>query len=89
MSTKRLYIGNLPFTATTDEIRDAFGAHGTVHDGSRLKRAWKIFLLCFGIVEMDEQGAQAAISALNATDFGGRDITVNEARERQGGRGRF
>ena len=89
MSMKRLYIGNLPFTATTDEIRDAFSAHGTVHDVSLISDRETGRPSGFGFVEMDEQGAQAAISALNATDFGGRDITVNEARERQGGRGRF
>ncbi len=89
MSNKRLYIGNLPFTATTDEIRDAFSAHGTVHDVSLISDRETGRPRGFGFVEMDEQGAQAAISALNATDFGGRDITVNEARERQGGRGRF
>ncbi|MCK5619462.1 MAG: RNA-binding protein, partial [Candidatus Krumholzibacteria bacterium] len=39
----------------------------------------------FAFVEMDEQGAKAAIEALDSTDFGGRDLKVNEARERGGG----
>lgn len=85
MSTKRLYVGNLPFDATQEAVRAAFEAHGTVHDVSLVTDRDTGRPRGFAFVEMDEQGAKAAIEALDSTDFGGRDIKVNEARERGGG----
>ena len=80
MSNKKLYVGNLPFTATRDEIRAAFEAFGTVYEVSLIE---------------DRQTGQAAIEALNEKDFGGRNLTVNVAREKRerggggGGGGRY
>jgi len=88
MATKRLYVGNLPFDATQESVRAAFEAHGTVHDVSLVTDRDTGRPRGFAFVEMDEQGAQAAIQALDSTDFGGRDLKVNEARERGGGGGR-
>jgi RNA recognition motif-containing protein len=89
MSTKRLYVGNLPFDATTEDVRTAFEAFGTVHDVSLVTDRDTGRPRGFGFVEMDAQSASAAIEGLNNKDFGGRDLTVNEARERNtGGRGR-
>ena len=85
---KRLYVGNLPFDATTDSVRAAFEAFGTVHDVSLITDRETGRPRGFGFVEMDEEGAKAAIEGLDSKDFGGRNLTVNEARERQGGRGR-
>ncbi len=86
---KRLYVGNLPFDATTDTVRAAFEAFGTVHDVSLITDRETGRPRGFGFVEMDEEGAKAAIEGLDSKDFGGRNLTVNEARERQGGgRGR-
>lgn len=85
---KRLYVGNLPFDATTDAVRAAFEAFGTVHDVSLITDRETGRPRGFGFVEMDEEGAKAAIEGLDSKDFGGRNLTVNEARERQGGRGR-
>lgn len=85
MSTKRLYVGNLPFDATQEAVRAAFEAHGTVHDVSLITDRDTGRPRGFAFVEMDEQGAKAAIEALDSTDFGGRDLKVNEARERGGG----
>jgi RNA recognition motif-containing protein len=86
---KRLYVGNLPFDATTDSIRAAFEAFGTVHDVSLITDRETGRPRGFGFVEMDEEGAKAAIEGLDSKEFGGRNLTVNEARERQGGgRGR-
>ncbi len=85
MSTKRLYVGNLPFDATQEAVRAAFEAHGTVHDVSLVTDRDTGRPRGFAFVEMDEQGAKAAIEALDSTDFGGRDLKVNEARERGGG----
>ena len=85
---KRLYVGNLPFDATTDSVRAAFEAFGTVHDVSLITDRETGRPRGFGFVEMDEEGAKAAIEGLDSKDFGGRNLTVNEARERQGGGGR-
>jgi RNA recognition motif-containing protein len=88
MSSKKLYVGNLPFTITRDEIRDAFAAFGTVYEVSLIEDRETGRPRGFGFVEMDEAGAKAAIEGLNEKDFGGRNITVNEAREKRGGGGR-
>jgi RNA recognition motif-containing protein len=87
MSNKRLYVGNLPFDATTDAVRAAFEAFGTVHDVSLVTDRETGRPRGFGFVEMDASAASAAIEGLNNKDFGGRDITVNEARERNSGGG--
>jgi RNA recognition motif-containing protein len=91
----RLYVGNLPFSATEDQLRDLFG-----QDGRQVSEV-KIITdrqtgqpRGFGFVEMGSQAdATGAISALNGKDFGGRALTVNEAREstptRGGGGGGF
>jgi RNA recognition motif-containing protein len=88
MSTKRLYVGNLPFDATNDTVRAAFEAFGVVHDVSLVTDRETGRPRGFGFVEMDAEPAAAAIQGLNEKDFGGRSITVNEARERntRGGR---
>ncbi len=85
MSNKRLYVGNLPFTASEADIRAAFEAHGTVYEVSLVTDRDTGRPRGFGFVEMDEDGARAAIEAMDNKDFGGRDLKVNEARERGGG----
>ena len=87
MANKRLYVGNLPFDATTEDVRTAFEAYGTVHDVSLVEDRDTGRPRGFGFVEMDEQAAQAAIEGMNNKEFGGRDLTVNEARERKSGGG--
>lgn len=82
MSTKRLYVGNLPFDATDETVRTAFEAFGTVHNVSLVTDRETGRPRGFGFVEMDAEPASAAIQGLNEKDFGGRSITVNEARER-------
>ena len=82
MSTKRLYVGNLPFDATDDTIRAAFEAFGTVHNVTLVTDRETGRPRGFGFVEMDTEPASAAIQGLNEKDLGGRSITVNEARER-------
>ena len=88
MSNKRLYVGNLPFDATTEDVRTAFEAYGSVHDVSLVTDRDTGRPRGFGFVEMDPQAAIAAIEGLNDKDFGGRDLNVNEARERTSGGGR-
>lgn len=84
MATKRLYVGNLPFDASRDDLREAFAAYGTVHEVSIVNDRETGRSRGFAFVEMDEQGAKAAIEALDSKDFNGRTLTVNEARERSG-----
>jgi RNA recognition motif-containing protein len=87
MSTKRLYVGNLPFSASQDDIRAAFEAFGTVHDVNLVTDRDTGRPRGFGFVEMDAEAANAAIEGLNNKEFDGRDLTVNEARERKSGGG--
>ncbi len=80
----KLYVGNLPFSANDDAVRELFSQDGravtevkliTDRDTGRPRG--------FGFVEVENQEqADAAIRALNGQDFGGRSLTVNEARER-------
>lgn len=82
MSNKRLYVGNLPFDATNESVRAAFEAFGAVHEVTLVTDRETGRPKGFGFVEMDAETASAAIQGLNEKDFGGRNITVNEARER-------
>lgn len=88
MATKRLYVGNLPFEASREDIRAAFEAFGEVHDVSMITDRDTGRPRGFAFVEMDQEGAQKAIEGLDSKDFQGRNLTVNEARERSGGGGR-
>jgi RNA recognition motif-containing protein len=89
--SKKLYVGNLPFTATEDELRKAFGAHGNVTSVNVIMDRETGRPRGFAFVEMDEAaGAEAAIRALDGRDFGGRTVKVSEAQERgAGGGGNF
>ena len=81
--SKKLYVGNLPFSTNEDEIRDLFAAYGDVESVNLIIDRETGRLRGFGFVEMNEEGASAAMEALNGKDFGGRDLRVNEAQERQ------
>lgn len=83
----RIYVGNLPYTADEESVRELFSQHGTV-DAVRLindRETGRFRGFCF--VEMPESDAQTAIARLNGHDMGGRQLRVNEAREREGGGG--
>ena len=84
----KLYVGNLPFDATEEDIRQLFEQHGAVHDVALITDRDTGRPRGFGFVEMDDEQANAAMSALNGIDFGGRNLNVNEARERQDRRSR-
>ena len=88
MSNKRLYVGNLPFDASTEGVRAAFEAYGTVHDVSLATDRQTGRPRGFGFVEMDAEHAMAAIEGMNNKEFGGRDLTVNEARDKDSDRTR-
>jgi RNA recognition motif-containing protein len=84
---KKIYVGNLPYNATETEVRELFATHGTVHDVALLTDRETGRPRGFGFVQMDDDGATAAISALDGQDFGGRSLRVNEAQDRKGGGG--
>jgi len=82
-SMKKLYLGNLPFSATEDEIREMLGAFGPVHSVALPTDRDTGRPRGFGFAEMDDDGAQKAIEGLDGTQFGGRSLRVNEARPRE------
>lgn len=79
---KRMYVGNLPFSATTDEVRDLFEQYGSVQSVKLVADRETGRPRGFGFVEMEDADADAAISALDGVSFGGRNLKVNEARPR-------
>ena len=81
--SKKLYVGNLPFTATEDEVRELFEQHGAVEACELVMDRDTGRPRGFGFVTMEESAAEAAIEALNGTSMGGRSLTVNEARQRE------
>jgi len=85
---KRIYVGNLPFQSTEEDIREAFARHGTVSDVSVITDRETGRPRGFAFVEMeDPAAADAAIAAMDGMDFDGRSLRVNEAQERRGGGG--
>ena len=80
--SKKIYVGNLPFSATESEIRELFEPHGTVHSVSLIEDRETGRPRGFGFVEMDDDAADSAISALEGTSLGGRTLNINEARPR-------
>lgn len=91
----KIYVGGLPYSTTEQELSSLFAAHGAVQSARIITDKFTGKSRGFGFVEMataDE--AQKAITALNATQMGGRTLTVNEARPQEprsggGGRGGF
>ncbi len=79
--SKKIYVGNLPFSASDDEIRATFGEYGTVDSVALITDRDTGRPRGFGFVEMSS-GADEAIQALHQTDMGGRTLNVNEARPR-------
>ena len=81
-----IYVGNLPYTTTDQDLQDLFSQYGQIAKVSIIMDRETGRSKGFGFVEManDAEG-KAAIEALNGTDFGGRSLTVNEARPRTPG----
>ncbi len=79
--SKKIYVGNLPFSATEDEVRDLFSAHGNVTSVNLITDRETGRPRGFGFVEM-ESGGDEAIEAVNGSDMGGRRLSVSEARPR-------
>ncbi len=92
---KNIYVGNLPYDTTGDDLVELFQSYGTVTSGQVIIDKFSGRSRGFGFVEMsNDDESQAAIEALNGSPYGGRPLTVNEARPREdrgggggGGRG--
>ena len=80
--SKNLYVGNLPFSTTADDLREAFARYGTVTRAQVVGDRETGRSRGFGFVEMGD-GAEQAIENLNGAMFQGRTLTVNEARPRE------
>lgn len=78
MEGKRLYVGNLPYSANEAQIRDLFAPYGTIDSVKLIEQKG------FGFVEMSSpEEAQNAMDSLNQTEFGGRTLRIDEARPMQ------
>ena len=94
--SKKLYVGNLPFDANADELREMFTPYGRVISATIVSDRETGRSRGFAFVEMAE-GTEEAIQALHLAQFGGRSLTVNEAKPREdrprtgssGGRGGY
>lgn len=78
----KLYVGNLPFTATEQSVRDLFAPHGTVEKISLINDRDTGRPRGFGFVEMSNADASRAMQALNGTELEGRALKINEAQDR-------
>lgn len=89
---KKIYVGNLPFSATNESLSETFGQFGRVDSSKIITDRDTGRSKGFGFVEMsDSSEADSAIEKLHGSDMGGRALTVNEARpmeKREGGGGR-
>jgi RNA recognition motif-containing protein len=92
----KIYVGGLPYSATEQQLSDLFATHGSVASARIITDKFTGQSRGFGFVEMSSDSeAQAAITALNGSEMGGRTLTVNEARPQEprtgggGGRGGF
>ena len=80
----RLYVGNLPFSATDEELKQAFSAHGTVTEVALISDRVTGRSRGFAFVTMSSPDeANAAVSGMHGKDLGGRSLTVNIARPRE------
>jgi RNA recognition motif-containing protein len=87
----KLYVGNLPFTATEEAVRNLFTPHGTVEKVSLITDRDSGRPRGFGFVEMSNSDASRAMQALNGKELDGRALKINEAqdRPRTGGGSRY
>jgi RNA recognition motif-containing protein len=83
----KIYVGNLPFTASEADVRTLFSQHGTVESVSLPTDRDTGRPRGFGFVEMNQADAARAIQSLNGQDMGGRPLRVNEAQDKPRGGG--
>ncbi len=80
--SKSIYVGNLPWSATEEQVRDLFNEYGNVLNVKLVNDRDTGRARGFGFVEMEDDDAEKAIEALNNSSFGGRTLRVNEAKPR-------
>ena len=85
----KLYVGNLPFTATEDTVRALFASHGTVEKISLITDRDTGRPRGFGFIEMSNADASKAMQALNGKDMDGRALKINEAQDKPRSGGGF
>jgi RNA recognition motif-containing protein len=78
-----IYVGNLSYRATEDEVRELFEQYGNVSAVNLITDRDTGRARGFGFVEMEREGGNAAIAALEGQDFQGRNLRINEARPRE------
>ena len=88
--SKKLYVGNLPFSSTEEDLRDTFGRHGGVESVAIITDRETGRPRGFAFIEMEDESAAAdAIRALDGSDLGGRNIKVYEAQDKNRGPRRY
>ena len=80
---KRMYVGNLPYSSSEDDVRELFSQYGDVGDVNVVRDRETGKSRGFGFVEMGQDQAEEAMSNLDGSKFGGRTLKVNEAKPRQ------
>ena len=85
----RLYVGNLPWSSSEDDVREMFEAVGPVESVALITDRETGRSRGFAFVDMSDEDAKKAMSELNGNDIGGRQLRVNEAQERQERRPRY
>ncbi len=80
-----IYVGNLPYETTDEDLHAAFGQHGPINSARVVMDRFSGRSRGFGFVEMADADGQKAIAAMNGKDMKGRALTVNEARPREAG----
>jgi len=84
---KKIYVGNLPFSATEEQVRTLFSNHGTVQSVSLINDRETGRPRGFGFVEISDEGLAAAIKALDGYEMDGRALKVNQAEDKPRGGG--
>ncbi|MEW5898415.1 MAG: RNA-binding protein [Bacillota bacterium] len=80
---RTLYVGNLPWATREEDLAEAFSQYGEVMNSRIIRDRQTGRSRGFGFVEVADEDAEAIIAALNGKEFGGRVITVSEARDRE------
>ena len=84
---KKIYVGNLPFSATEDDVKELFGQHGTVHSVALINDRETGRPSGFGFIEVDDEALSAMIQNLDGKEMDGRALRVNEAQDKPRGGG--
>jgi RNA recognition motif-containing protein len=83
ITVKKIYVGNLPWSATEADLRELFSSIGEVHSAAVITDRDTGRSRGFGFIEMDDSDAAKAISELDGRELGDRSLRVNEAQDKQ------